>query len=285
MDLEEQLGFNLFVRDKKRLVELTEGGRTFVAEARSALLHTERAVQLGRAAHGGADTILNVGHSPYADPAWVSTIFSIRLPLYPRLKIHLTSNFALELARCVVAGELDFALVTAPPQDPQLSAMPFAYAPLCAVLLDSHEAADKEQLELEDLAQDEWIIYGKRVHPVLHEAIMKAMQRDAITPRAVHHVISAQHALQLVSDDIGVAVIKKPSMVERPPHRLVIKPIADASLRFETCVATRKSDSSRLVKEFTASFLRAQQSQPPKQLKLPMSVPDFSIRRRSGRAE
>src|ERR1035441_9588708 len=48
-ELEKQLGCRLFVRDKKRTVELTDAGRTFVQEARSAMLHTERAVRLSRA--------------------------------------------------------------------------------------------------------------------------------------------------------------------------------------------------------------------------------------------
>jgi hypothetical protein len=52
-------------------VELTEVGRTFVEEARLALLHIDRAVQLGHAAREGSDSILTIGHSPDADQAWL----------------------------------------------------------------------------------------------------------------------------------------------------------------------------------------------------------------------
>src|SRR6516165_2695385 len=38
-ELERQHGFQLFTRDRKRAAQLTEAGRTFVEEARSALLH------------------------------------------------------------------------------------------------------------------------------------------------------------------------------------------------------------------------------------------------------
>src|SRR5580658_2326600 len=78
-EVEEQHRFRLFTRDKKRNVELTDVGRIFVEEARSALLHIDRAVQLGRAAHQGSDSILTIGHSPTADQAWVSAILAIRL--------------------------------------------------------------------------------------------------------------------------------------------------------------------------------------------------------------
>src|SRR5437588_9451309 len=43
-ELETQHGFQLFNRDRKRAAQLTEAGRTFVQEARSALLHADRAI-------------------------------------------------------------------------------------------------------------------------------------------------------------------------------------------------------------------------------------------------
>jgi DNA-binding transcriptional LysR family regulator len=41
-EIEEQHRFRLFCRDKKRNVELTDVGRIFVEEVRSALLHRDR---------------------------------------------------------------------------------------------------------------------------------------------------------------------------------------------------------------------------------------------------
>ena len=44
-ELEEQHRLHLFVREKGRIVELTDAGRVFVQEARAALFHAERAIQ------------------------------------------------------------------------------------------------------------------------------------------------------------------------------------------------------------------------------------------------
>jgi hypothetical protein len=41
-------------------------GRIFVEEARSALLHIDRALQVGRAARDG-DSVLTIGYSPDTD--------------------------------------------------------------------------------------------------------------------------------------------------------------------------------------------------------------------------
>ncbi len=80
-ELETQHGFQLFNRDRKRAAQLTEAGRTFVQEARSALLHADRAIHFARAAHHGYENVLLVGHAHHADQEWVSTLLTIRLPL------------------------------------------------------------------------------------------------------------------------------------------------------------------------------------------------------------
>lgn len=43
-------GVRLFARDKQRIVELTDAGRIFLEEAKIAVFHAERALNLARAA-------------------------------------------------------------------------------------------------------------------------------------------------------------------------------------------------------------------------------------------
>src|SRR5579872_685119 len=50
------------VREKGRIIDLTDAGRAFAGEARSALYHTERTIYLAHAAHEGSDPVLMVGH-------------------------------------------------------------------------------------------------------------------------------------------------------------------------------------------------------------------------------
>src|SRR5258707_160357 len=65
-ELEEQYRLHLFVREKGRIVELTDAGRVFVQEARASLFHAERAIHLAHAAHQGVENVLLIGHSHYA---------------------------------------------------------------------------------------------------------------------------------------------------------------------------------------------------------------------------
>ena len=274
IEIEKHYRFHLFTRENKRNVELSEVGRIFLEEARSALLHIDRAVQLGLAAREGSETILTVGHAPDADQAWVSAVLAIRLPLYPKLRIQLISEFSNELIRSVMAGELNLALVTAPPENSQITAVAFAQAPLCVALPLTHAAAEKQSIALQDLARDEWILFARRVHPVVHDAIRNAALREGITPKCAHDIITAQQGVHLVSEHVGVAIIAQPTAAGFSANGVVVKPISDTSLCFETCVIMRTDDDSRLANEFTRSFLRryVPLRQPPKQMELWLSA-------------
>jgi DNA-binding transcriptional LysR family regulator len=275
-EIEKQLRFRLFTRDNRRVVrvELTDAGRVFVAEARSSVLHMERAFHLARTAHDGAENVLTIGHSHEADEAWISDLLAVRLPLYPKLAIRLISQFSIELARSVLAGELNLALVTAPPEDSQIESSPFVLAPLYAALPEGHASAQKEQLALQDLARDEWILFARRIHPVVHDAIMNAARREGIAPKRAHDIITPQEAIHLVSEHVGVAILTKPTALGCRAERVVVKPLSDESLCFQTCVIMRKDDDSRLTNEFARSFLRRYASQriPPKPIGLSLSA-------------
>jgi DNA-binding transcriptional LysR family regulator len=275
-EIEEEHRFQLFTRDNRRVVpvELTDAGRVFVEEAHSSLLHMERAVHLARAAHDGRDSVLLIGHSPYADQAWVSAILAIRLPLYPKLRIRLISQFSIELVHSVIAGELNLALVTAPPENTQTTSVPFALTPLYAVLPQTHAAAQREHVMLQDLANDEWILLARRVHPFIHGAIMDTARREGIAPKHGHEIITAQQAVHLVSEHVGVAILTKPTALAVSAEGVVVKPLSDTSLCFQTCLIMRADDDSRLTNEFARSFLRkyAPQRLPPKQMELWLSA-------------
>src|ERR1700727_12737 len=90
-DLEGFLQATLFDRNHQK-VSVTDAGRAFVEEAKLSLLHQQRAVQAARAVAHGAEVILNVGQSPYTEPLLTSIVSSVHLPLFPDLRLHISSD-------------------------------------------------------------------------------------------------------------------------------------------------------------------------------------------------
>ncbi|MGA2417468.1 MAG: LysR family transcriptional regulator [Candidatus Sulfotelmatobacter sp.] len=273
IEIERQHRVHLFTRRNKKRVEPTDVGLIFVEESRGALLHIDRAVQFACATRDGSGRILTMGHSPEADLGWISSILAIRLPLYPKLRIQLISEFSSELVRSVMAGDLDLALVTAPPENSRITAAAFARTHLYVALAENHPAAQKENIGLQDLAGDEWILLARRAHPLVHDAIIDAAKRDGIALGQTHEVHTAQQAFHLVRERVGVAILTK-CAVDVSVRGVVVKSLSDTSLRFETCVIIRADNDSRLTNEFARSFLRRHQPRilQSKQMELSLSA-------------
>ena len=161
-----------------------------------------------------------------------------------RYKVRFTTRFAMELLRGVLAGDLSLALVTAPPEGAQITAVPFARAPLYSALSEDHPAANKERLVPPDLANDEWILFARQVHPVVYDAILEAASFEAISPKDAHDSVTAQQAVYLVSQQAGIAIFAEPPSLGRQDG-VLIKPLCDKSLSFETCLIVRADQDSR----------------------------------------
>jgi DNA-binding transcriptional LysR family regulator len=160
----------------------------------------------------------------------------------------------------------------------------FAQSPLYAVLPLTHTAAQKEHILLQDLARDDWILFARRTHPAVHDKIMDAARRKGIAPKQAHVILTAQQAVHLVSQHVGVAILTKSAAVGLSAEDVVVQPLAETSLCFETCLIMRSDGDSRLANEFARSLIRRNGPQmlPPKQMELPLRLRCPAARTRNG---
>jgi len=269
--LEDRLGFILFVRNSKA-VEMTEAGRAYVEEARTSLLHAEKAVNVARAAHDGREHVIAAGHSPYMDQSLTLLFLSIHLPLYPNVKVQLHSDFSFELIHSLMAAELNVALVATPPESPSLTLIEVAQAPLCVVLPSGHRCEYMREVPLKCLAHDNWIVFNRRLHPLVFDSIFQAAKENDVAPHGIHYIVTAEEATHLVKEHTGVAFLAKPVAESNEQPGVTVRLLADRSLWIKTYLALRANESSRMVNEFARAFLRkcAPQAPSEEQLLLPI---------------
>jgi DNA-binding transcriptional LysR family regulator len=271
-ELESRLGFSLFERDHQS-VAVNEAGRAYVQEARMSVFHSERAVQAARAALNNAEVVLRVGRSPYGDPFLTSTLLSVRLPLFPQLKVELTSGFSCDLVHDVLSGRVDLALVTEPPESPMLSMTKVDEAPLYIALLEENELAKLPQLSMSDLSHENWIIFGRSVHPPLYDHILRVASDLAIRPRDMHHIMVPEEAYQLIAEKNGVALLSKTGALKNARDGVTIRPLVEQRLILKTFLASRVDNQSKLTSEVVRAFgrkMRTLDGDP--QLNLPISA-------------
>jgi len=248
-ELESQIDMRLFVRNHQT-VELTDAGRHFVKDARSAVLYAERAVADARAAMQGADEVLHIGRSVYADPYLVTTIQSIQLSLFPGLKVKLWSNFSHELARMVAAGNLDLALVLAIPDSPSLSFLSVTESPGYIALPKDDAVAGNAELSLNDLRSHEWILPAPHINPFVTEMIQAEASAKNIVAPDTHTFTTAEEASALVLAHKGAAFLTREAAWRISSNEIAVRPLSEEHPKLVTRLAMRSDDKKRLTSEF-----------------------------------
>lgn len=247
--LERGLGFQVF-KHSHQVVELTDAGRAFIVEVRNVISHAERAVLLARAVLNGSNEILNIGKSSYTDPIFVSTILSIRLPLFPDMKIKLWSNYSNELARQVIAGTLDLAVITGVPDKPQLSFLNIADNPFYIAMPMDDELAGHREIHLDQMHNRNWMLFGKHVNANLYDMIHSVSADRGTHPSDIHHFTSPEEASELIRDHRGLAFLPRAAAWRIARDGITIRPLAEGRLRLVTRLAMRVDSKSKLVNEF-----------------------------------
>lgn len=254
-DLEDQLGYLLFKRNHK-IVELTEGGRKFVEEARVSLMYAERAVQGGRAASQNAEVVLNIGRSPYTDPFLVTTLLSVKLPLFPQLKIELSQQFSCDLIREVLSGGLDLAIATEPPEARRLTMVKVSESPFYIAMSEEDELADERFVTLDVLADRPWVIFERRMHPPVYDSVMRLAEERKVVPARVRHVVVPEDAYPFIADDGGVAFVVKSGAIRIARDGITVRPLAEDALMLKTYLASRAEEKSKVLSELVRAFMR-----------------------------
>jgi len=254
-ELEGQLGFRLFERNHQG-VDLTDPGRAFVEEAREAILHAERAMSFAKAAFNGADEILNVGKSAFTDPFLVSALLSVRLPLFPGMRIKLWSNYSHALANQVIAGQLDLALVTGVRENPKLSMLKIADNPFYIALSRDDELASHRELRIEDIDDRNWILLGRHANQYLYDTIEQVASDKGVRAADIYHIMTPEEVPELIREHKGLAFLSRATAWRIARDGITMRPLGEDRLHLITGLAMRSDSKSRLVKEFVKATSR-----------------------------
>lgn len=254
-ELEEGLGFRLFERDRRN-VSLNDAGRAYVEDARLALLYGERALQAARAVKQNAGVVVNVGKSPYTDPFLVSTLLSIQLPSFRRLRIELRSQFSYDLVHDLLAGKLDLAITTEPPESPLLTMVKVAESPFYIAMSEDDELAGYASVTLEEMADRCWILFERRLHPPLYDSVMQLAEERKVHPANIQHVTAPEEAFPFVADGSCIAFVVKAGALRIARNRVTVRPLIEKSLSLKTYLASRADNRSKVVSELVRAFMR-----------------------------
>lgn len=205
-DLEAEIGVQLFDRTRQA-VRLTEAGAVFVREAKQALSHSERAVNLARAI--GRPSAFSLGYSPYVSHGFVASIRSLFAAQFGSLQLSLVSAFADEQLERIHGGVLDAGLITLPVAAGALAVQQVLSEPLWVAIAKNHRLGRVRSIRLRDLVRLPMIVVAKRLCPQLHERIHQAFARESSEPQIGQEVMTPAEAIAMIVGGLGFAFVRE----------------------------------------------------------------------------
>lgn len=158
LNLEKEIGHKLFHRLGRKAV-LTEAGTTFLERARRILFEVENATKELKDSPS-LDRRITVGAVPTVAPYLLIPLITRCRETHPNLVVHVREDFRSDLARAVLEGELDLAVVPLPIKNHRLSIEPLLTEPLLLVVAKGHPLSGRSEVTANDLAEETFVTLG-----------------------------------------------------------------------------------------------------------------------------
>ena len=204
--LEEMLGFQLFVRSKRK-VELTQAGQVLLEETQKVMEAVSRAITAAKQASEGVRGRLRLGFASSAPFGIFPQVLRSYRQAYPNVVLELQESGSAEQLLALQQGRLDFGFVRLPASATNIRVDPIDREAMILALPESHPLSQQEPLRLQEFRQDGFIIFPRGDGPGIYDRIIGWCQRAGFTPRIVQEVGQMHAIVGLVGAGLGVAMV------------------------------------------------------------------------------
>lgn len=227
--LEDELGVEIFVRHGKRVVEITEPGRTIVAIAQRVLKEADNLKQAGKEfaseTTGGLTIATTHTQARYALPQVIKRFVT----RYPEVRLSLHQGSPMQIAQAVVDGEADLVIATEGiAQFDELVMLPCYQWNRCVIAPPKHPLLKVERLTLEAIAKYPLITYDFAFTG--RSAMQRAFEHKGLVPNVVLTAIDSDIIKTYVSLGLGIGILASMAFDEKEDKGLRAM---DASHLFE----------------------------------------------------
>ena len=206
--LEEELGVDIFVRNGKRLVSLTEPGRHILTIAERMLRDVANLRLVGEEFSNEAAGSLSIAtthtQARYALPAVVERF----MRQYPQVKLSLHQGNPRQVAEMLIAGEADLAIATEGlAESPELVTLPCHQWNRCIVAPLGHPILKAQPLTLEEIARWPIVTYDDAFTG--RSQINKAFLGRGLCPNIVLTALDSDVIKTYVGMGLGIGILAR----------------------------------------------------------------------------
>ena len=248
-DLEEEIGVRLLDRTKRE-VSLTEGGKSFLADAKRVLAHSTEIIESVQRLSRHEVAALNIGY--------VANLFYSLLPItlatlqrsFPTVSINLFDMTCGDQFRALENGKIDLGFVglREPIKERGLQFRSIASYKTGAALAKNNLLAKKPIIKLPDLEPMFFIGMSERAYPGYRHWLTTTCQQVGFRPKVLQDADIERTVIQAVAAGLGVALL--PDQVKKLPHENVVFKPLNPTVMTESCIAWKGENPSAALKAY-----------------------------------
>ncbi|MBV8211726.1 MAG: LysR family transcriptional regulator [Verrucomicrobia bacterium] len=257
LDLEEEIGAKLFLRNKRN-VRLTAAGTALLGEVESILERSDEATRTAQRAARGEAGILRIGFVAAATTPILPLLVQAYLRRYPdvELQLHLLSPDQQLAAFDKATLDLGFSRPLPPERRRSFDEEVVYIDHLAALLPPKHPLTNEARIRLEQLASEPFVLVHRAGASGLFDEAVAMCRRAGFSPQIRHEPELLTTVFVLVESGLGVSLV--PSCArgfER--QKSVRRPLAVQSDPIPLCAAWLRGSHSP-TREAFLDVLRSQ---------------------------
>lgn len=208
-EFETDIGFDIFRRDP---VSLTASGQELVVRLSEMLSRLDAdfriAVDAARAVNQRQAREFTIGHCACTPPQLRRQIRIVQKVRYPKLRLRFRILSVLDMFDALGSGQIQVGITFAPLGRDDLRQIPLRSERLCAIVPRANPPSASSHLSLADLNKRALVTADfRRTHPALHQWLSEQCLAAGFRPAFVEEVTSAQEAVDLVQEGVGIALL------------------------------------------------------------------------------
>ncbi len=251
--LEQDVGTVLLERTTRQ-VRLTPAGAVFLEHAHRILREAALARESVLVTERGERGELRVGVTGVITWRLLPRMARAYRQRYPLVRLELSpSVFSAAQVSALIDGRIDVGFLRAPVPAGPLASRVILNESLTAVLPQDHPLAGEPEVDLADLADENFVSYVSMQGSALRDAAVHACFSAGFTPRVVQEAPDTHTVVALVGASVGVALM--PASAETLQiEGVVFTPIAGGvDVRVPIALAWREGDTSPVLAGFLAT--------------------------------
>jgi DNA-binding transcriptional LysR family regulator len=252
--LEEEVGVKLLERNRRE-TKVAAAGMAFREHAIAAVAQVDQAVRRARLAESGKVGLLRVGFISTAGNEIMPNLIRHFGDSNPKAEFSLHNIPTLAQIQMLEAGSLDVGFIHLPiGEHSELEVDPIHREPFVFVVPASHRLAGEENVQIREVAAEEFVMYDRTAAPDCHDLIFGMMRDAGVVPNVRQTAGQMQTLISLVASGMGISILPA-SAVKHSGAAVAACEIADVIPMSEIGLAVNKRNRRPIIEAFRSFTL------------------------------